>query len=68
MKTKETILKECTGHAHGLIDVSTYQAMQIYADQQQRAALTKFKADAIYCNGTGINDMNIEDYLNVEVR
>ena len=42
--------------------------MQAYADQQQIAALTKFKADAIYCNGTGIKDMDINYYLNVELR
>lgn len=34
MKTAEEILRECTGHAHGLMDAGTIRAMKAYAMQE----------------------------------
>lgn len=33
-KTAEEILRECTGHAHGLMDAGTIRAMKAYAMQE----------------------------------
>lgn len=42
MKTAEEILKECTGHAHGLMDYSTIKAMKLYANQKIDEAANYF--------------------------
>lgn len=39
-----------------------------YAKIRQLESLEAFKADAIYCNGSGVKDMKIENYLDVKLR
>lgn len=39
MKTATEILKECTGHAHGLTDAMHIQAMHLYAIEKVKDAL-----------------------------
>ncbi|HYH13997.1 MAG TPA: hypothetical protein VD794_02185 [Flavisolibacter sp.] len=34
------ILKECTGHAHGLTDAMHFQAMKLYATEKVKEALS----------------------------
>lgn len=46
VKTAEEILKECTGHAHGLTDAMHIKAMEIYADQFQ-SHITKLEAESL---------------------
>lgn len=39
MKTATEILKECTGHAHGLTDAMHIQAMHLYAIEKVKEVL-----------------------------